>query len=122
MAPVLTTTPQPLAKLNATRSSVHHPDTIKHPRGSCAASSLWAAAAARTGFYLAELQFPLLSLALLHTALALGVPALPERLNPDWCRLRTAGAGALPVHGVILAADVGATALVLVRTSWTGPS
>lgn len=49
-------------------------------------------------------------------------PHLPDRLNPDWCRLRTGTAGTLLAQPAILEAAMVGTALVLRTTSWTGPS
>lgn len=49
-----------------------------------------------------------------------GALILPDRLKPDWCRLRTGWLGCLA--GEVLAEDTGVIALGVTDTSQTGPS
>ena len=46
--------------------------------------------------------------------------AIPDKLNPDWCRFRTGGACCLA--GDVLAEEAGVTVLGVTDTSHTGPS
>lgn len=47
---------------------------------------------------------------------------LPDKVNPDWCKFLAGPSGVFPGHEGPLVVGVGGTDLVILMTSWTGPS